>query len=116
MGLMHELSTVVSRVTAVLPDAKQNSEVAFWRREIRKYMDWYSGALPLLYKTPSPSEDQKIRVRNPAHSAILTWHKVHQEVKYLEDLALCADVFDGLRVLDVGAGPMPSATCFRGAE
>ena len=51
-----------------------------------------------------------------AHSSILTWHKLHQEVKYLQDLALAKDAFHGMRLLDVGAGPMASATCFKGAD
>ncbi len=34
----------------------------------------------------------------------------------MENLALAEDAFRGIRLLDVGAGPMASATCFKGAD
>jgi SAM-dependent methyltransferase len=49
-------------------------------------------------------------------SAILTFFEVHQKVKYLSDLVLDAEEFKGMKVLDVGSGPFPSALCFKECE
>ncbi len=37
-------------------------------------------------------------------------------MKYLEDLELTPDAFQGMKLLDIGSGPMPSATCFKGCQ
>ena len=37
-------------------------------------------------------------------------------MKYLEDLQLSPDSFQGMKLLDIGSGPMPSATCFKGCR
>ncbi len=95
---------------------KYAAEVEFWKREIKNYVSWYLGDLKMHYSTISPREDQKVRTFVLSHSAILTWLKLHQEVKYLKDLMLDKAVFAGLSVLDVGSGPMPSALVFDSCE
>lgn len=95
---------------------KQDSELAFWRNEINRYRRWFSGELPSLYNTPSPREHEKINAPNIKDASILTLHKLHQERKYLEDLELLPQTFDGMKLLDIGSGPMPSATCFSGCR
>jgi SAM-dependent methyltransferase len=97
-------------------DLKQAAELRFWRREIERYREWYTGELPFLYNTPSPRPQQKVRAPNEKDASILTWHKLHQEPKYIENLALPASAFAGMRLLDIAAGPMPSATCFKGCR
>jgi SAM-dependent methyltransferase len=47
---------------------------------------------------------------------LLTWQKLHQQPKYLEDLQLPLTAFEGLKVLDVGSGPHPSALVFSNCE
>jgi len=96
--------------------SKQAAEIDFWCREIERYEEWFSGELPMLYQTPSPNDDQKVSAPNRKDASILTWHKLHQEVKYLADLDLTPDVFVDQKLLDVGSGPIPSATCFHGAK
>jgi SAM-dependent methyltransferase len=95
---------------------KQAAELEFWRQEIERYQQWYRGELSPLYKTASPLDDQKVAAPNAKDASILTWHKLHQETKYLEDLELGATAFQGMKVLEVGAGPMPSATCFENCQ
>jgi SAM-dependent methyltransferase len=95
--------------------SKQAAELSFWKQEILRYQDWFNGKFPM-YQTDVPRKDQKIFARNLKDSSILTWHKLHQEPKYLFDLELDAGAFQGLRVLDVGAGPIPSATAFLGCS
>ena len=93
---------------------KNEKELAFWKSTINQLIQWYNGDLQL-YGTNSPTDELKIDSHIEAYSAILTWHKLHQEPKYLSDLMLNSDSFQNLKVLDVGSGPIPSATVFRGA-
>jgi SAM-dependent methyltransferase len=103
-------------ITTSEPDetrrSKQLAELQFWRMEIERYKKWFRGELSSLYKTPSPKEHEKIKAPNEKDASILTWHKLHQERKYLENLDLPADTFKNMKLLEVGSGPMPSATCF----
>ena len=96
--------------------SKQSAELEFWRQEIQRYGKWFRGELSPLHKTPSPQEHERAKAPNEKHASILTWHKLHQEVKYLEDLDLPSDAFQGMKLLEVGSGPMPSATCFTGCR
>lgn len=95
---------------------KQLSEIIFWIKEIKLYEAWYLNEIPSLYYTPAPQPEQRIEAGSLAHSAILTWFERHQKPKYLEELALDPSDFPGKKVLDVGSGPMPSATCLKDAR
>lgn len=95
---------------------KQRAELRFWAEELSHYVEWYQGRRRTLYKTPCPEENGQNVVTQLHVSAILTWAKLHQCPKYLHDLQLTKDAFRGLKVLDVGSGPIPSATCFEGAD
>lgn len=95
---------------------KYQSETKFWKEELECYNQWYNGELKEMYATPSPTDAEKVAAQHPTHASILTWHKKHQEVKYLHDLKLDKNAFKGKTILDVGSGPMPSATCFEGAD
>ena len=95
--------------------SKQDAEAYFWRKEISRIQDWFNGTISL-YNTPPPTPAQKVKASNPKDASILTWHRVHQEVKYLKDLELPPYAFQGMSLLDVGSGPMPSATCFCSAK
>jgi ubiquinone/menaquinone biosynthesis C-methylase UbiE len=96
--------------------AKYDAELNFWRQEIYNYTRWYSGEIKEHYGTVSPEMHETIDVGILSHSAILTWTACHQQKKYLHDLMLTEDAFNGMKILDVGSGPMPSATIFRHAE
>jgi SAM-dependent methyltransferase len=97
-------------------ETKQDSETRFWHEQIDDYIKWYNGEIQSIYETPAPKPAEKIKAPNLKDSAILTLHRLHQEVKYLYDLKLSKDAFKGKRIMDIGAGPMPSATCFEGAD
>jgi SAM-dependent methyltransferase len=108
---MFDLSRFWSR-----PQDKYGSEVAFWVGQIKEYQSWYEGDLPELFGTKSPAKRQRVKAPNLKDSAILTWFELHQKPKYLYDLDLGKEAFKGMKLLDVGAGPMPSAACFEGAD
>lgn len=97
-------------------EIKQNAEITFWESEIQSYLAWYNGNLPTLYNTPCPSLEQKVTGDNLLQSAILTWTELHQIPKYLDDLGVDSSCFHEMKVLDVGCGPIPSATCFEKAD
>jgi len=95
---------------------KYSVELNFWKKQIINYQKWYDGELVELFGEKCPREDQKIIVNNKKDSAILTWLKLHQQVKYLEDLQVSQEFFSGMKILDVGSGPLPSALVFKNCE
>jgi len=95
---------------------KYAAETAFWVKEISLYKDWYEGKLKRHYGHEPPQARQKIKANNLKDSAILTWFSVHQKPKYLADLKLDKNAFKDMRLLDIGAGPMPSAAVFTDCE
>ena len=93
---------------------KEFAEIKFWRKQIQKYIDWYNGDIKELYGHPSPVN--KVKAHTVQLSAILTFFNVHQKVKYQHDLQLGANDLAGMKVLDIGSGPFPSALCFNDCE
>jgi SAM-dependent methyltransferase len=96
--------------------SKEGAESLFWKNHIENMEKWYTGELSCYYKTSSPKESEKIKVRNLKDSSILTWFKLHQQEKYLKDLKLTDQAFSEMKLLDVGAGPIPSSMVFRNCE
>jgi len=94
---------------------KYQGEVNFWRSVLEDYVLWYTGK-KTLYSEKPPKNHQKIKGFSLRDSAILTWGKVHQEKKYLQDLNLKSHAFRGKTLLDIGSGPHPSALCFKGID
>lgn len=95
---------------------KYADEERFWRRELDNLHSWYQGGIAVHYRTAAPLPEERIERSEVRLSSILTWFELHQKPKYLHDLQLPRDAFRGLRVLDVGAGPMPSGEAFIGCE
>jgi 2-polyprenyl-3-methyl-5-hydroxy-6-metoxy-1,4-benzoquinol methylase len=94
---------------------KQYSELAFWRREIQKYIKWYEGKLSSHYGVPAPTEEIRVIEYDLKVNAILTWVKAHIN-KYLDLLLIPKEYFRGKRILDVGCGPIPYALAFVDCE
>lgn len=95
---------------------KQQAEASFWQYEVNRYIQWYKNEVPSLYYTPCPEEYEKVRKPSVQDAAILTWTEMHQKPKYKRELAFPADALNGMKVLDVGSGPIPSAVCFSGCD
>jgi len=95
---------------------KQDAELLFWTYELKSYQQWYDGYISILHNTKNPNSFEKIDAPNQKDASILTWHKLHQEKKYLIDLDLDANVFHRMKILDIGSGPIPSATCFTNCQ
>lgn len=116
MAIKNLMLDKLEKFTSILTGKeKQNAEIRFWQKEIQRYKKWYRGELKGLYSHPSPTTN-KIEAYTPELSAILTFFEIHQKRKYLEDLGLEKHEFFGLKVLDVGSGPFPSALCFENCE
>jgi SAM-dependent methyltransferase len=96
--------------------SKQDEESSFWVDELARYEKWFDGEIPEIYGVPSPSAKDKVKAPTHKDSAILTWLNLHQKPKYLADLQLTSKAFRGLKVLDIGAGPVPSGLAFEDCE
>ena len=96
--------------------SKEDAESLFWKNQIDDLKRWYTGELSSHFRTPSPKEPEKVKASNLKDSSILTWFTLHQKVKYLKDLKLTDQFFSGMKLLDIGAGPMPSAAVFKNCE
>jgi SAM-dependent methyltransferase len=95
---------------------KYRAEISFWKDILKEYELWYDGKRASLYEEPAPGPDQRVNGYNHTYNAILTWLKIHQETKYLEDLHLQSNAFTGMKLLDIGSGPIPSAQVYTGTE
>lgn len=100
----------------LIQDSKYPNELKFWKNELEIYEKWYDNEILSHYDEPAPKEDQKVILHTHSHSAIVTWAKIHQYPKYLEDLSLDKNAFKGLKILDIGSGPIPSACVFENCE
>lgn len=90
---------------------KRAGELDFWRREIERYVRWLRGELPALYGIASPLPHEIVAEETELRSAVLTWTRKDAR-KYLAHLDVPADVFKGMRVLELGCGPIPYALAF----
>jgi ubiquinone/menaquinone biosynthesis C-methylase UbiE len=95
---------------------KYSVETFFWQNEIQNYIDWHNGHKKEHFGAPCPTEEQKIRTQNLKDSAILTFQKLQTGPKYLSDLQIGKRSFAGLKVLDIGSGPVSGALSFEECE
>lgn len=114
-GTLRDLARRVLRRDPPAPN-KYDLEETFWRNEIDRLVLWYRGEREVHYRTPAPGPNERARHRDSRMAAVLTWFELHQKPKYLLDLALPPDALRGMRVLDVGSGPMPSGEAFSECE
>ncbi len=97
-------------------NSKYRAELDFWDDNLRQCVKWYHGEITVLYGEPAPKNKARIVGFNEKDSAVLTWLEQHQKKKYLDDLQLNANAFSGMKVLDIGSGPFPSALAFKNCE
>lgn len=102
--------TAVSSVNTI--DGKYQAELEYWKCEVNRIIDWYTGKTESLCGIPKPEAGQLVNAPNKKDAAILTWHKMCAEEKYKHDLDLPAGAFRGMRALDLGSGPVSGATVF----
>lgn len=116
ISIFNRLTSKIKHQLYLHVNGKYKAELDFWKKTLILYEKWYKGELKELYKEPSPNNQQKIKAYSVKDSAILTWEKLHQQKKYLEDLLLDKLAFKGLKVLDIGSGPHPSAVVFENCK
>lgn len=95
---------------------KEHAELDFWRDFLVEVQQWYQGKGSVLYGEYPPLDADKVRVQSLKDSAILTWFAVHQKPKYAQDLLAGIKQFTGMKLLDIGSGPMPSALVFEDCD
>ena len=112
--------TALGRLSYVLATRrlgdKQRRELRFWRRELARIVAWYAGRLPTLWDVPSPHVETPPRDVDLAAAAVGTWFETCKPTYYPRHLLLEPDAFAGMRVLDVGCGPIPFALAFEDCE
>lgn len=95
---------------------KKEASREFRIKIIYHYLKWFNGEIEDLYGEKKPLDTEKIQLGNPLENAIMTWGKLHQEQKYQHVLRLPKGVFSGMKILDLGSGPYPSAVTFDDCE
>ncbi|RLD58550.1 MAG: hypothetical protein DRJ01_12405, partial [Bacteroidetes bacterium] len=97
-------------------NAKYEAEINHWKKSLINYQNWYTGKIDEFYEEKTPTAEQKITKYSLEVNATLTWQKVHQRTKYLEDLQLNENAFEGKTIIDVGSGPHPSALAYKNCK
>ena len=97
-------------------EPRYQEQIYFWRECKTRFSHWYDGKLEPLFGENAPREDQKISNQGREYNSLLTWLNLHQSPKYLEDLDLKPDAFLGMKLLDIGSGPFPSAEAYKDCE
>lgn len=91
---------------------KNRGELRHWRERQHNIIRWYRGEQPYLF--PCPDAGHKISDFDEQTNALLTFIAFeNQHASYLKDLCLRADSFKGLRVADIGSGPLPTLLVFQ---
>jgi len=94
---------------------KNRTEMDHWMSTVDRITKWYLGQKEYVF--PFPSEDKKETRFSLRKNAILTYIKVETEdASYLRDLKLRADSFTGLKVADIGSGPLPTLLVFKDCD
>jgi SAM-dependent methyltransferase len=94
---------------------KYAAELGYWQSELRRLREWFEEGTVDWWGVRPPPADRKQRVSDLwAVNAVMTLH--HLRPTYHEELRLDGDAFQGLRVLEVGCGPMAPIQQFSGCE
>ena len=73
MAIKEAILKKLEKITGILTGKeKQNAEVRFWEKEIKRYVQWFNGEIKELYGHPSPASN-KIIAPTAEISAILTF-------------------------------------------
>jgi SAM-dependent methyltransferase len=100
---------------ARVAQAKYETELAYWRGELEILERWFQHGTQDWWGVPSPTDAQRVTTSEVwSVNAVRTLHAVRPS--YLEELALAADALDGMRVLEVGCGPLVPLQQFTGCE
>jgi SAM-dependent methyltransferase len=89
---------------------KHFSELAWWERELSRYVGWYEGKNDL-YGVPSPTPDER-RVRPTVEASACVTFLAQTLDRYPNDLRIGPRHFVGKTVLDLGCGPLPWSIAF----
>jgi SAM-dependent methyltransferase len=113
--MQNSLGSKIEHLVSILTGKKKEfAEIKFWRKQIEAYIQWYNGDIPELYGMPAPQN--KVHAHLVKDAAVLTFFRDHQLIKYAKDLQLDESAFAGMKILDIGSGPFPSALCFKDCE
>ncbi len=92
---------------------RQRGELYWWHGQLQRIRAWYEGRKVGVdwFDNKPLSDADRITGHSPLENAIRTW--VQRDVGYYPGaLRVSADHFAGMRVCDLGCGPIPSALAF----
>jgi cyclopropane fatty-acyl-phospholipid synthase-like methyltransferase len=93
--------------------AKYYREARFWRQERGRYLSWFTGEYNDFYGVPRPGPH--VRDRFLLDAALAAWCEADAD-RYLKHLFVPACQFAGMKVLEIGCGPLGLARAFTGAD
>jgi SAM-dependent methyltransferase len=94
---------------------KSRTERDHWLRTVYRITKWYEGRQPYVFPYPDPAI--KETRFDPRTNAILTYIAVETaDASYLRDLQLRSESFKGMKVADIGSGPLPTLLVFEDCD
>jgi SAM-dependent methyltransferase len=114
-GLKTHLELLAFYVRHKYLPIKQRTELYYWHSFIKHCTKWYQGRLRMLYEHPTPANKAKVTGYGLEENAIRTWIRIDNK-RYLDHLLIPTGYFKGMKLLDVGCGPIPHALVFTGCK
>jgi SAM-dependent methyltransferase len=94
---------------------KSRAETGHWKDQIHRIVRWYQGEEAYVFPFPGPSSKEvRFDLQTNAILTFITVETAHGS--YLKDLQLRPDSFQGLKVGDIGSGPLPTLLVFEGCH
>jgi SAM-dependent methyltransferase len=95
---------------------KERDEIDFWRKEMRRFEDWFEGRrTPWDVPPPQSLPEDRVEKRFDRRSNALVTYALNSK-RYQQALDIDRGYFKGRRVLDVGCGPLGHLASFDGCE
>jgi ubiquinone/menaquinone biosynthesis C-methylase UbiE len=114
-GLKPALARLIFFIRYKSLPVKQRTELYFWYRFLSQCTKWYQGKRRVLHDVPAPADEAKVTGYSLEENAIRTWTRIGSK-KYLDHLLVPTNYFKGMKILDVGCGPIPYALVFTGCK
>jgi SAM-dependent methyltransferase len=94
---------------------KNRTELGHWSQTLERIVKWHLGEEAYVF--PFPTGAEKETRYSVTKNALMTFIAAeNRHASYLHDLKLRANSFAGLKVADIGSGPLPTLAVFEGCD
>jgi SAM-dependent methyltransferase len=94
---------------------KNRTELGHWGQTLERIVKWHLGEEPYVFRFPTEAE--KETRYSVTKNALMTFIAAeNRHASYLHDLKLRANSFAGLKVADIGSGPLPTLLVFQDCD